>query len=196
MLELFLTFFKIGLFTFGGGYAMLPMIQEEVLAHGWMPLEDLINFVAVSESTPGPFAINIATFVGFHEAGYAGAAFATLGVVLPSLIVISLVARIVDKFSKNIVVRGCMKGLKPVVVGLIASAVLTMILTVFPDIKTVFTGGEVAILEDVISLLIMAAALFLVIKKKVSPILVLLGAAVVGIICGYVFDLDVFILSA
>ncbi|MBR2769796.1 MAG: chromate transporter, partial [Solobacterium sp.] len=79
--DLFLTFFKIGLFTFGGGYAMLPMIRQEVLAHGWMSLEDLINFIAVSESTPGPFAINVSTYIGTETAGFLGAVAATSGVV-------------------------------------------------------------------------------------------------------------------
>ena len=90
--ELFITFFKIGLFTFGGGYAMLPLIQEEVIAHNWIPMEDLINFIAVSESTPGPFAINMATYIGTQMGGLLGGVCATLGVVLPSFIIILIVA--------------------------------------------------------------------------------------------------------
>lgn len=82
-LYLFLTFFKIGLFTFGGGYAMIPMIQQDILSHGWLTQQQLIDFIAISESTPGPFAVNIATFVGMSQSGVAGAVCATLGVVLP-----------------------------------------------------------------------------------------------------------------
>ena len=125
-LELFLTFFKIGLFTFGGGYAMLPLIQEEVANKAWIASSDLVNFIAVSESTPGPFAINISTYIGSQtggEFGILGSIFgsfcATLGVVMPSFIVILIVARFYEKFKTNKVVAGCMAGLKPAVVGLI-----------------------------------------------------------------------------
>ena len=91
-LKLFLSFFKIGLFTFGGGYAMIPLIQETVLNNNWMGLEKLIDFIAISESTPGPFAINMATFIGTTKGGFIGAVFSTLGVVLPSFIIILIVA--------------------------------------------------------------------------------------------------------
>ncbi len=97
---LFLTFLKVGAFTFGGGYAMLPLIEEEVVRHGWMSVEELVNFLAVSESTPGPFAINISTYVGAQTAGFAGALCATLGVSLPSIIVILIVARVYDRFRR------------------------------------------------------------------------------------------------
>ena len=107
-LTLFWTFFKIGLFTFGGGYAMLPLIQSEVAAHGWMGSAELVNFVAVSESTPGPFAVNISTYVGTRLAGIPGAFCATLGVVLPSFIIILIVAHCYEKFRTNRIVRGCM----------------------------------------------------------------------------------------
>ena len=95
-LELFWTFFKIGAFTFGGGYAMLPLIQAEVEAHGWITEEELLNIFAVSESTPGPFANNMATYVGSTMGGIPGAACATLGVVLPSFVIILIVAKIFD----------------------------------------------------------------------------------------------------
>ena len=100
-LELFLTFFKIGLFTFGGGYAMLPFIQEAVVTNKWMPEEEIVNFIAVSESTPGPFAVNISTYVGAEMGGFLGSVCATLGVVLPSFIVILIVSRIYDAFKTN-----------------------------------------------------------------------------------------------
>lgn len=96
IVQLFLTFFKIGAFTFGGGYAMLPFIQQEVLKNGWMNDKELIDFIAISESTPGPFAVNASTFVGMQTAGVFGAVCATLGVVLPSFIIILIVAKIFD----------------------------------------------------------------------------------------------------
>ncbi|HOW38524.1 MAG TPA: chromate transporter, partial [Bacillota bacterium] len=100
LLVLFLAFFEIGLFTFGGGYAMIPMIEEAVLRHGWLANTSfsLVDFIAVSESTPGPFAVNIATFIGMTEAGIPGAILATVGVVLPSFIVILLIARFFRAF--------------------------------------------------------------------------------------------------
>ncbi len=117
--DLFLTFLKIGLFTFGGGYAMLPMIQEEVSAHSWLNQSELIDFIAVSESTPGPFAVNIATFVGTRTGGIFGGLCATFGVVLPSFVIILFVARFYQKFKSSKLVAGAMNGLKPAVVGLI-----------------------------------------------------------------------------
>ena len=111
--DLFLAFLKIGLFTFGGGYAMLPMIQEEVTAHGWLNQSELIDFIAVSESTPGPFAVNIATFIGTRTGGVLGSLCATLGVVLPSFVIILIVARCYQKFKSSRLVIGAMNGLKP-----------------------------------------------------------------------------------
>lgn len=190
-LELLWTFFKIGLFTFGGVYAMLPLIQEEVLAHGWMTSEQLIDFVAVSESTPGPFAINIATYVGTEMGGgfwggLLGAFCATLGVVLPSFIIILIVATCFEKFKKNRIVSGCMTGLKPAVIGLIAAAVISMSHTVlFPNGVSfdVFKELEFYILAGIA--LVMA---FLAIKK-VHPILIICMSAVVGIGVGYIIGL-------
>lgn len=122
ILELFLTFFKIGLFTFGGGYAMIPMISESVVGNGWTTTETLINFIAISESTPGPFAINIATFVGMEMGGLWGAAAATLGVVLPSFVIILIIAKFMTSFSDNIYVKNALYGLRPAVIGLILAA--------------------------------------------------------------------------
>ena len=99
ILELFLCFLKICAFTFGGGYAMLPLIQEEIVRHGWMTVQDLVNFIAVSESTPGPFAINISTYVGVETAGFPGGLCATLGVILPSFVIILAVAGCVIRNS-------------------------------------------------------------------------------------------------
>ena len=141
-LELFLTFFKIGAFTFGGGYAMLPLIQSEALSNGWLTMEEMIDFIAVSVSTPGPFAINMATFVGTQMGkeflgaggGILGAICATLGVVMPSFIVIICVAKFYQKFKENKIVAGCLGGLKPAAIGLICAAVVSIGKTVFfPD---------------------------------------------------------------
>jgi len=181
--ELFRTFFKIGAFTFGGGYAMLPLIQAEVAAHGWMTSAELINFIAVSESTPGPFAVNVSTYVGTETAGLAGAAAATLGVVLPSFLIILLVARCYARFERSRIVRGCMAGLRPAVVGLIAAAALSVGQTVFfPD------GFAAAQLQSFsfwctagIFVLMLVLAL-----KKVHPIALIALSAALGILAGLV----------
>ena len=183
-LELFWTFFTIGAFTFGGGYAMLPLIQEQV-ASRWgdvIPSEAMINFIAVSESTPGPFAVNMATYIGSQMGGVFGAFCATMGVVLPSFVIILIVARCYDKFRESRIVKGCMTGLKPAVVGLIANAVLNVLMTVF------FPGGIALSVFAGVQFYIYAAffAVMLVLAfKKVHPILIICMSAALGIGVGY-----------
>ena len=172
-LDLLLTFFKIGAFTFGGGYAMLPLIQSEVAAHGWIEEKALVDFIAVSESTPGPFAINMATYVGSVTGGFFGALCATLGVVLPSFIIILIVAKCYDRFKSSNTVKGCMSGLKPAAIGLIAAAVLSAG-------KTVFTLG-MPVAELILSAVIFVVCLVCVFKKM-HPVLVICIAAAMGIL--------------
>ena len=179
-LELFFTFFMIGAFTFGGGYAMLPLIQEEVLRKGWMPLSEIVNFIAISESTPGVFAVNMATYVGSEMGGLFGAICATLGVVMPSFIIILIVARCYDAFRKNKIIAGAMTGLKPAVVGLISAAILSIAKTVLMP-----TGAFAMNAGLAVSLVIFAIGLFLVLKKKAHPVLVIVMGAVLGIAAGY-----------
>ena len=181
-LELFLTFFLIGLFTFGGGYAMLPLIQEQVIAKGWMSAEQITNFVAVSESTPGPFAVNMATYVGSEMGGVFGSFCATLGVILPSFIIILIVAKCYDAFKENRIVKGCMSGLKPAVVGLIGNAVLGVLMTVFFPAgisRGVFAGVSFYIYAAIFAVMLVLAF------KKVHPIIIICLSAVIGIAVGY-----------
>ena len=188
-IELFYTFFLIGAFTFGGGYAMLPLIQAEVERRGWLPSEQIVNFIAVSESTPGPFAINIATYIGNQMGGIFGAVCATLGVVLPSFIIILIVARCYDAFRNSTAIKGCMSGLKPAAIGLIGAAVVTIGMTVFfPDGLTtaVFTG-----IPFYISLVLFSVMAFLTFKKKTHPIILICISAAVGIIAGFALNLPV-----
>ena len=200
-LELFLTFFMIGAVTFGGGYAMLPMIQEQVAMHwgenaaGIITEAQLIDFVAVAESTPGPFAINMATYIGSAVGQQQGGVWmallgsfcATMGVVLPSFIVILIVAKCYDKFRNSKVVRGCMSGLKPAVVGLIGGAILSVALTVFfPSAAGLLdiSGAVFTTPGFYISLGIFGVMLVLALKK-VHPILLICISAAVGIAVGY-----------
>ena len=181
-LELFLTFLMIGAITFGGGYAMLPIIQKEVAAKGWVDAASLVDFVAVSESTPGPFAVNMATYVGAEVGGVFGAVCATLGVVVPSFVVILIVAKCYDAFRQSKVVKGCMSGLKPAVVGLIGGAVLSVGLTVFfPNGLSVgaFTQLKFYLAAGITA--VMAVLAF----KKVHPIIIICISAAIGIALGY-----------
>lgn len=186
-LTLFWTFFKIGLFTFGGGYAMIPLIQSEVLAHKWMPLEDLINFIAVSESTPGPFAINISTYIGAEMGGILGSMCATFGVVMPSFVIILIVAKIYDKFKNSKAVSGAMTGLKPAVIGLIGAAVISVGINVF--FHDGFTLDVFKTVPFYVSAVLFLVMLFLILKKKLHPIIIICASAVVGIAAGYALNI-------
>ena len=185
LLEMFWIFFKIGLFTIGGGYAMIPMITDQVVGKGWLTLGQLIDFIAVSESTPGPFAVNIATFVGMEEVGILGALSTTLGVVLPSFIIIYLISTLFyDRFIGNRVVQGALSGIRPAVLGLISSAALTVLLS------AVFSGAEITdgfgALADGFRLPSLLILLILIVvkrfKKKIHPILLIAIAAALGIL--------------
>ena len=185
-LGLFATFFKIGAFTFGGGYAMIPLIQREIVdKKQWATNEDLLDIIAIAESTPGPIAVNAATFIGSKIDGFFGALFATLGVVLPSFLIILAIARCYKKFKSSKIVAGLMSGLKPAVIGLIAAAVLTVGKTVFLNSAT--PTGFPATASDwfrtVSSALVFVLALFAC-RKKLHPILMILIAAALGIAFG------------
>ena len=183
-LDLFLTFLKLGAFTFGGGAAMMPFIQEEAVAKWGFTAEEIINFIAISESTPGPFAVNIATFVGAEKGGFFGSVCATLGLVLPSFIIILIIARCYEKFKTNKIVAGAMTGLRPTSVGLIAAATVSIGLEVlFP---AGFTFATMISYEFIAAFLIFACMLFVCLKfKKFNPIYVILITAVLGIAVGY-----------
>lgn len=185
LVDLFLTFFKIGAFTFGGGYAMIPMITEQVVSKGWLTYQTLIDFIAVSESTPGPFAINVATFVGSVQSGIPGSIAATLGVVTPSFIIISIIARFFIGFSDNKYVKGAIAGIRPTVIGIIATAVLKIAISAFfplfgegRDISAVFAGAE--ILPIAIFLIMLAVSKLR--KKPLSTVALLGCSAALGVV--------------
>ena len=182
-LLLFLEFFKMGALTFGGGYAMIPFIEETVLRHGWMTTTELVDFIAISESTPGAFAVNISTYIGSEVGGILGAIVATLGLVLPPFLIILLIAKVYAKIKENIIVQGAMLGLKATVVGLIAATVLRVGREIF-----FFEGINLAVLRSAnfyVSLCIFAVALFLLLYKKLNPILIIVLSAAAGILFGY-----------
>lgn len=189
LFELFITFFRIGAFTVGGGYAMLPLIQREVESKGWIAGELVVNFVAIAESTPGPFAINMATYVGTEMYGWIGAFVATLGVVLPSFIIILIVAKCYEKFQASRTVKGIMSGLKPAVVGLIGMAVISIGKTVF--FPAGLTLGVLSTASFYAAVVIFAIMAYLSFKKNLHPIKLICIAAVAGIIAGYALKLPV-----
>jgi chromate transporter len=123
-LELFGVFFKIGLFGFGGGYAMIPLLEGEISAHGWLPVREFADIVAISQMTPGPIMVNAATYIGYRVAGFLGSAIATFGVSLPSLVLVILVAHSIRVFKESVGVQGILYGIRPGTVGLIATAVV------------------------------------------------------------------------
>ena len=135
-LILFLTFLKVGAFAFGGGYAMLSLIGDSVLSYGWMTEEELLNFVGVETVVPGPIAVNMATYVGYEQGGFLGALLATVGVVLPSFIVILVVASVVKGLLKYPLVKSFISSMRPALGGLIISVALSMALKVFSGIDT------------------------------------------------------------
>ena len=176
LLELFWVFFLIGAFTFGGGYAMVAMVQQQVVARGWMEAESVIDFVAISESTPGPIAVNMATFVGSRMGGVPGAVCATLGVVLPSFLVILLVARCYVAFRQSKWVQSILSGLKPAVVGLIGSAVLTVAVTVISP------GASANWLWAALVAVMLGVTLKF---PKLHPIAIICLCGAVGILAGF-----------
>ena len=182
MIELFLTFLKIGAFTFGGGYAMIAMIQYETERHGWLTQEELVDFVALSESTPGPIAVNMATFVGIRTGGIAGAVIATLGIVLPSFIIILIIAKCFERFKNSKSVKGIMSGMKPAVVGMIGTAFLSVGRTVFFPEGLQLNNFNDASFWVFLCLFAVSAALAF---KKMNPIKIILIAAAVGVCTGY-----------
>ena len=184
LLELFLTFFEIGALTFGGGYAMIPFVREQVLLHNWLTEDELLNMIAVSESTPGPIAVNMATFVGSEQAGILGSAAATLGVVLPSFIVILIISALLKNFLKYNGVKAFLTGVRPCVVALILGTAATLFLSVLigigsndfelnPDLKGII----------IFALVVGISLIFKKIKgKKPSPILMIAISAGLGMI--------------
>lgn len=179
--DLFFGFLKVGCFAFGGAYGAIPLIRDVVLSYGWLSEERLTYMIAIAESTPGPIMVNLATYVGSSQAGFAGALLATTAVVLPSFLVIILVTGILKNYLKNPYVQTVLQGLKPCVIGIILATGVHMVLR-----NCIFAGSGVAV--DFPALLITAclyAVLLLHQKlrgKKLSPILLIVISAILGIL--------------
>lgn len=183
LLDLFLTFFKIGLVSFGGGYAMIPLVTEEALRFGFSS-DAIINFIAVAESTPGPIAINMATFIGSSKAGLLGSMLATLGVVMPSFIIILIIASVISGLMQFGVVKAFLNGIRPVVIGLIIGTAITLFLMVIFSVSTIYDAFSFDWKALVIFVLVaLTGIIYKKVKKKaVSPILLIIISAILGLI--------------
>lgn len=192
-LELFLNFLKIGVVSFGGGYAMIPLIQETVISKGWLTEQEILNFIAVSESTPGPIAINMATFIGSSQGsltalgtfgGFLGSLIATLGIVLPSFVIILVIASLAKNLMKYAGVKATLNGIRPTIVGMIFATFVTMFITTIFGIKTIESVFAFDWKALVIFALISIIALVykLIRKKSISPILLIVIAGGMGLL--------------
>ena len=182
LLDLFLTFLKIGAVSFGGGYGMISLIREECLAHAWLTESELHNFIAVAESTPGPIAVIMATFIGSSQAGFLGSLLATLGVVLPSFILILVIAALITELLKYKGVKAALMGVRPAIAAMIIATAITLLLSLAFSV-TSFTS---TVSFDVRSLIILAAVAAISIlykryrNKNFSPILLILISGALG----------------
>ncbi len=185
-LKLFWSFFQIGLFSFGGGYAAMPLIQNQVVdINGWLTMSEFADVITISQMTPGPIGINAATFVGLRIGGIQGAMVATLGCVLPSCVIVLTLAYIYYKYRGLSVVQGVLNGLRPAVIAMIASAGLTLVILAFWNGKGITSGVDGI---DYVAVVLFAIAFMILRKWKMNPVHVMIGAGVIGL-CVYPFIL-------
>ena len=182
-LELFWSFFQIGLFSIGGGYAAMPLIEQQTtVLHNWLSAEGFADIVSIAEMTPGPIALNAATFVGTQVAGFAGALVATLGCIFPSTCIVFLMVYLYYKYRKLTVVQNALAGVRPVVIALIASAAVTLICTAVygtKEIANVWTTPNYA----AISMIVLSLILLRI--RKIKPIYVMIGCGIIWVLIAY-----------
>ncbi len=179
-LKLFLDFFKVSCFTFGGAYGAIPLIRDMVLGNGWIDEERLAYMIAVSESTPGPIMVNLATYIGSDQAGFWGSLIATVGVVLPAYLVIMLVVCILKNAIRNKYVQAVLRGLKPCVIGIVLATGLFMVIR--NGLPITGNGWDATGLIITLILGMILAVYPRLMKKKLSPILLICISAVLGMI--------------
>lgn len=182
-LLLYLSFAKIGLFSFGGGYAMISFLQDTVLDYGWMTKEGFVDMIAISQMTPGPIATNMATYVGYQTGGIWGALAATIGVSTPSFIIVCFVAQFLLHFNEEPIVQSVFQGLRPAVTGLIAAAAYGIALVSIIRLEHYNKTNTLQDLIDFKGLLVAGVVMFCIYKfKKIHPIVYILAAGVFGMI--------------
>ncbi|SKC83585.1 chromate transporter [Maledivibacter halophilus] len=176
-IELFISFFKIGLFSFGGGYAMIPLISKEIESHGWLTPSEFVEIIGIAEMTPGPIAVNSATFVGAKAVGVLGSIVATLGVALPSLLIILLISGFFFRNSNSPLSKLIFYGVRPVIAGLIISASFFIAKTSF------FEEGIISLSSiNYIAIIISVFILILSLKSKIHPIVLIIMSGVLGFV--------------
>lgn len=181
-LKLYFMFFKIGLFSIGGGLATLPFLQEIADTYPWITSSELIDMIAISESTPGPIGINTATFVGYKAAGLFGGITTTLGMVTPSIIIIVIVAHYFKKFNEKPLVQGAFYGIRPAVTGLIASVGFEVLLVSILNVERYKISKNILNIINIKETALFFIIVYLIYKYKKHPILYLAGAALAGIV--------------
>jgi chromate transporter len=174
LLSLFLLLFRLGLFTFGSGIAIIPLIQQELVSRGLLTLTESIDLIAIAQMTPGPFVVNASTFAGMHLYGLGGAALATLGITLPSVILCLVAARFFFAFRTSRLMHASLRGMRPVILALIASAILTL------GGPILFPGGTFSSIDWPV-LGIAAVGSGILIKTRSNPIYVILAGAAIGV---------------
>jgi chromate transporter len=180
-LDLFLGFLKVGCFAFGGAYGAIPLIRDVVMSYGWLSDEMLTYMIAVSESTPGPIMVNLATYIGSSQAGFLGAVIATLAVVLPSFLIILLVTALLKTALKNKYVQAVLRGLKPCVIGIVLATGIYMVLgNCFGTISRIKVNMQAISITALLVASILGYKYFA--KKKLSPIGLIILSAIFGII--------------
>lgn len=179
LIKLAYNFFYIGAFSFGGGYAMMPLIQDVVTNNGWMTDKGFSDMIAISQITPGPIAINMATYVGYISAGPIGSCIATISVCLPSLIIVCLLMKIIIKYNENQFVKAVFVGLKPAVTGLIAVAAYRVAIVSIVDINELKQFNILTAVNPIL-LVIAGFVMFSIYKFKLHPIIYILIAGIVG----------------
>jgi chromate transporter len=187
-LRLFIVFFQVGLFSFGGGYAALPLIQNQVVTiNQWLSAEEMIDLITISQMTPGPMAINTATFVGTRLAGIPGSIAATAGLVAPACIIILILSYLYFKYRNLNTVQGILGGIRPTIVALIATAAFSMILASF--FRKPVTEWTLKLLSEVnlVGVILFAVSLVALIRFKITPIAVILTSGIIGLVVYQLF---------
>lgn len=179
-MQLLVSFFQVGLFSFGGGYAAMPLIQNQIVTmHGWLSMSEFTDLITISQMTPGPIAVNSATFVGIKIAGIPGALIATLGCILPSCIIVMILAKLYLKYRNLDVLQRVLKRLRPAVIAMIASAGVSILVTAF------FGEGEVTLANfSWLMAAIFLICYILLAKMRINPILVMVLAGLLNTILG------------
>ncbi len=185
LITLFTSFFKIGIFSYGGGYAIIPLLREEAISRGWLTAAQFTDIVAVSNVTPGPIAINMATYVGYKTGGVSGSLTATLGVCLPSFILVSLAMYFISKVNNSALIKHAFYGLRPAAAGMIMASAAGIAWEEF------FPGASLKLSEFIfpntvsfVSVGVFAAAFLSLFKFKLNPVLVILSGAAISVACG------------